>query len=141
MEATLTIFPPPCSIICPTTARAQKITPSRLTSMTCLMTSSLEPWTVEASFLALPPATLTRTSIRPCCSMVCATIASMLRVLVTSVSMAVALPPSATIASATSAANSRFTSLTTTVAPSDARRLAVVEPMYPAPPVTIATLP
>ena len=126
--------------MCPITAREQKITPRRLTSSVCLMTSSLEPWTVEARSLALPPATLTRMSIRPCCSMVCSTMAPMLAVRRTSVSIAVAVPPSAMMASATAWAGSPSISQTTTAAPSAASRLAVVDAICPAPPVMMATL-
>src|SRR4051794_3295045 len=87
------------------------------------------------------PALLTRTSILPSCSRAACTPAATLSVLVTSISTASALPPSAQIDSAVAFASAARRSATTTASPSAARPRAMASPMPRAAPVMKATRP
>src|SRR5215469_15729368 len=86
------------------------------------------------------PALLTMTSMRPCASSVRRTSAATSASTDTSPVRNDATPPAARISCATRSPFSAWMSLTTTVAPSDAKRLAMPSPNPEPAPVTIAIL-
>src|SRR2546425_1248404 len=134
----LMTFPPPALFIAGYAAREHRKAEVRLVSRTRRHSSRVRSWT---GFRMLVPALLTRMSRRPSRSMVAFVIASTDASLVTSTSMAIAVPPCRSISVAAARDFSRFRAATTIWAPAAASPCAIPRPMPPFPPVTTATLP
>src|SRR5438128_253674 len=113
----LMTFPPPALFIAGYAAREHRKAEVRLVSRTRRHSSRVRSWT---GFRMLVPALLTRMSRRPSRSMVAFVIASTDASLVTSTSMAIAVPPRRSISVAAARDFSRFRAATTIWAPAAA---------------------
>src|ERR1700687_2262970 len=138
-EPTVTMVPPPRSIMPGNAAWISAKTPVRLT----LMTASHSSCPTQRTFRALLecPALLMRMSTRPSSLTVHSTSARPCSGLETSPSRAAALPPAFVISATTDSSGALRRPDTTTWAPSAASMIAVERPIPVPPPVTIAIFP
>src|SRR5882672_3955358 len=139
IEPTVTMVPPPCSIMLGSTAWVRAKTPVRLTFITASHSSSGTQRALRA--LLEWPALLIKMSTRPCSLTTHSARARPWGGLATSASRATAWPPAFLISATTASRGGRRRPVTTTCAPSAASISAVERPMPVPPPVTIATFP
>ena len=134
------IEPPPPAIIAGTPYLHPNATPFTLiASVRSQTAASVE--STEPSLPSMTPALLYRTSSLPNRATAASTIASASASLETSAWTYAASPPSEEISAATESPVSSATSVSTTLAPSDANSLDATMPMPLAPPVISATFP
>jgi hypothetical protein len=138
-DPTVTMAPPPRSIMPGSTAWVSAYTPVRLTAITASQSSC--PTQRALRTLLEYPALLTRMSTRPSSLTTHSAKARPWAGLATSASRATARPPAFVISATTSSRGALRRPATTTCAPSAASMSAVERPMPVPPPVTIAIFP